>query len=1164
MKWIVVLLVVSLCSVHAAGVSQNVTLSGKELSLKQVILAIRQQTGYVVIRNKADVPGTPTYSLAVRDMPLRDFLDLLVRNQPFRYAIRDKTIFLSPKEPAVTAGLHEGLQQPDRLLSLYAPPIRIRVSDSLGNPLVGATVALRNGRQSGVTDGNGFIILEVKAGEQLLVSFVGYEGRSLILTEALLAPGNLPIVLKPLATRLDEFEVTVNTGYQQLSRERFVGAYSKLDSTAYARRVGTTILDRLEGTVTGLAFNNKGSAPMQIRGLSTLGYTSYNPLIIVDDFPYKGDINTINPNDVESITVLKDAAAASIWGTMAGNGVIVITTKKGRQQPLQVSYSANMILQEKPDLFAIPRMSIADEIDVEQMLFGKGFYTANLNNVTNRPVISPVVELLAKKQAGTITAEEADAAIALLKQQDLRKELDRYVYKEASTQQHYLNASGGNAQLTYQFSAGYNRALPDIRGSKGSEQYTLNSVLAFHPVKNLDVEAGVHLSRSTNKATNIDLINPYPYTQLADAEGNALAVPRLFRMGYADTAGGGRLLDWHYRPLDEIRLADNTVKTRLLRLNLRASYRIFPWLRAELLYQNLEQLGEKRNHYSLESYAARDQINRFTQINGNIVTRIFPLGGILELNNDRQRTDNWRGQLAVNKNWGRDHQLTALLAGEVTESVTGGSNSRLLGFDEKLSSYATGLNYGLLYPTYGNLYGSGRLPDAAGVNDEGMLTRLVAVLGNISYTFRNRYTIYGSARRDGANILGVATNNRWKPLWSVGGSWNISTENFYQLAWMPSLKLKAAYGYMGNVNNSLSGTPTIYFAPSNTAVTGLRYSSGGTASNPNLRWEQVAMMNAGLDMSFLQSRLTVSLDVFRKNSTDVIAPFPVDPTSGRDTYDVNAASLKASGWELALQSRNITGPFEWSSRFGLSYARTVVTNVYNRQLGMSTFLSHGLNAITGNIAFGLYSFRFAGLDPQTGDPQAYLGKAVSKDYYGLILDSIQNQQLHGSSIPLYTGYLGNTFSFKQLSLSFNITYRLKYYYRRPTISYNNLFYAWTGHADFDRRWQQPGDELHTTIPSMTYPADAYRDMVYEFSSAQVGRGDNIRLQDLRLDYTIGKQQFSRLPFSSVQLFVYVNQLNMILWKADSGPYDPDFTGGHANVSSAPVPRIWTGGININF
>jgi TonB-linked SusC/RagA family outer membrane protein len=1170
MKLTVVLLTMALMQVSASGVSQTITYSGKDAPLREVFAAIKKQTAYVFFYNDADMAKAKPVTVAFRNVTLEVALKESLKGQPLEYVVRGNTVFIRAKGSGkIEDGEMGDVVREDVLLFI---DIKGRVVDEEGKPVAGATVTVKGTSKATSTNDNGeFVLTGVSGDAVLVVSGVSIE------TYEVKVGGRTSIEISATTRVIEGKTVVINTGYQKISKERMVGSFSQLDSAAFHRRAGMRIIDRLDGAVTGVLFDKKGNNPIQIRGISTLRLTyspSMAPLVILDNFPYTGDINAINPNDVENVTILKDAAAASIWGSRAGNGVIVITTKKGRyNQPFQISASSNVSLQEKPDLYYYPQMGIADFIEIERLLFNGGQYDAALSDTRRRPVVSPVVEVLAQLRSGNISQEEADAQIASFKTQDIRSDLDRHVYQKALSQQHYINFSGGRDNVTYAFSGGYNYARPNIQGSKGDEQYTINSNTTFRLIDNLEINAGVNFTQGVIKSVNSNFLSglKVPYLQLADAQGNSLALPNTFRMSFLETTGGGQLQDWMYRPLDEIRLVDNTTTSRFARLNLSGRYQVATWLSAELGYQYVNETSNARNYYNQQTYLARNLINLFTNLNETdpSLRNPIPIGGILDLSNSEANSHNLRGQLNFNWNWNGRHILNGIIAGEQSQTEGGvNSNNRLYGYNDFTGSYATLINYATFYPIYNRLTSTRAAIPFGGSLIEGSSSRFVSLLSNVSYTYKGRYTAYASARRDGSNVFGVKTNNKWKPLWSAGIGWDISKENFYAVTWLPSLRLTASYGYSGNVNNNISGVPTIQYSSVVADFSGFTYASAGLAPNPNLRWEQVRMFNTGLDFSVLKNRLSGKIEYFNKRSTDLISAVPFPPSTGVSSFYVNASSLKGHGFDITLNSINTTGALRWETRFSFSHAKMIVTKLYQEnRTRAEEFVGYRSNSAVGKIAYGISSYRWAGLDPATGDPLGYLNGQISKDYNAIFNDLVDNQAFHGSAIPLYNGFLNNSLSWKNFTLSANITYRLDFYFRRPSlaIDYTSLIGSGSGHADFALRWQKAGDELFTSIPSILYPTPPEavgRELFYSNAEVNIARGDNIRLQDVRLSYDWFNRNSKRLLVKSLQFYVYANSLNAILWRKDRSKLDPDFVGG--NTFTPPTPKIWTGGVNITF
>ncbi|MEO6868466.1 MAG: TonB-dependent receptor plug domain-containing protein, partial [Ginsengibacter sp.] len=397
------------------------------------------------------------------------------------------------------------------------------LSASTRTPVEGAVVSLQHSKKSVLSKSDGsFSIVISSPADSIIISHVSFQPQTVVVNTATTA---LLITLHESVTSMND--VVVSTGYQNIPKERATGSFVTVNPEQFNLRVAPDVISKLEGITSGLVFY-KGTAgrppELNIRGQSTL-FSNSQPLIVVDNFPYEGDLNTINPNDVESITVLRDAAAASIWGVRAGNGVIVITTKKGGyNNPLQVSATGSVTIGQRPDLF-YDRNSIspADFIDVETMLFSKGFYKTDLAARDMR-AISPVVDILNLEKSGAITPAEATTRLDALKDIDTRSDLQKYFYRKSISQQYSINMQGGNDKVSYLFSAGCD---DDLAGQVGnsSNRITLHTFDRFRPLKHLEISAGIDyiISRSVADNTLSQLSigrgrTIYPYASLADAQ----------------------------------------------------------------------------------------------------------------------------------------------------------------------------------------------------------------------------------------------------------------------------------------------------------------------------------------------------------------------------------------------------------------------------------------------------------------------------------------------------------------------------------------------------------------------------------------------------------------------------------------------------------------------
>ncbi len=1033
--------------------------------------------------------------------------------------------------------------------------IHIRVQNPSGKVLEGAALRLLKATTLAVTNAAGKASMVIGQTDTLTITHIGYNSK-----REYVDPANkqeLIITMMPTATILEE--VTVNTGYQYVPKERATGSFAQIDNSLFNRSVSTNILDRLESIVPALlvdkrTINNTASlSNMTIRGLSTF-FSGTSPLVVVDNFPYDGNLSNINPNDVESLTILKDAAATSIWGAKAGNGVIVINTKKAAyNQPLRITLNANTTIQQKPNLWYLPQMKTDDFINLEQFLFDKGFYNATLTNMFSRPVVSPVVELLARQRSGVISPADASEAINSLRTIDVRNDFYKHFCALALKNQYSLSLSSGNNTMNYLFSAGYdeNRNNNNLRGNQ-DQRLTLRfaNSIKFTPKLELQTSLTYALQQiQANSPGGYGAINTgsgkstlYPYAQLADVHGNPLSIAKDYRAAYTDTTGAGKLLDWKYRPLAELALTDNQTRMQDVLLNINARYTINSWLNAEIKYQYENANNTNRIHYTPDAYLTRNLVNRFTQINGSTVKRVIPLGGILNNSSGSMIANDIRLQLNLNKDWQGKNKITALAGAEMRQAASKANGYRVYGYNDAILTYAN-MDYTTPYPIYGGLSGNSFIPSSLSFND--YLNRFVSVYANAAYTGNNKYIVSASARKDASNLLGVSTNLKGVPLWSAGLAWVASTEDFYKVKWLPYLKLRCTYGYSGNTDNNRSAYSTISYATFPNYLTNLFYSNIINPPNPSLSWEKITTLNIGIDFHTKERRLSGSIEFYSKNARNLLSPTPVDPSTGFSRLTLNKGEIDGNGIDIELHTLNTRGRLQWTTDLLFSYTNHTVKRYSGNVASASAYVGSGLgfSPLEGKSAYTLFSYQWSGLDAATGDPQGYLNKQVTKDYLGIQRAPIADLVAHGPTLAPYFGALRNTIAWKQLSLSANITYRVGYFFRRNTIHYTNLFNLWAGHTDYAFRWQQVGDELQTNVPSLTYPANYNRDDFYTNSAITVERGDHIRLQDIRLEYGFQNKTFTKHPFQNIQLYMYAANLG-ILWRANKAGLDPDYASGY--------------------
>ncbi|TDO19374.1 SusC/RagA family TonB-linked outer membrane protein [Pedobacter duraquae] len=1061
--------------------------------------------------------------------------------------------------------------------NIFTIDVKGIVYDSSGKRLAGATVSIKGSNKSTQTNEKGeFYLYQVDDKAAIIASFIGFESKEMPVSTMLLT-----FNLAPVTGQLNEVSV-INTGYQNLKNDKVTGSIVQIDNKLLNRSVTTNILDKIQNLVPGVYFQDRDpqldkistlprdrKSGIVIRGLSTLN-ASKEPLIILDNFPYEGEIRNINPNDIESISILKDAAAASIWGARSGNGVIVITTKKGKlNQSLRVDFNANVTVINKPDLKKNQSfLNAKDYIDVEQILFDKGYFDNQLNDKASFPIVSPAVELMSKIKSASTAQEKTQLQNQLynLQSLDIRDDYKKYVYQKAVNQQYSLGLRGGTDNVTYSFSVGRDDNKASLV-KNGYSRTTVNSLNTFKPLKELELTAGINYVQSKSKLNNNyaygsfnSLGAPYnflfPYARFADESGNALPVLQNLRLSYIESTQAKGYLDWNLRPLDEIRFADHSSTINDILLKFGAKYQITSHLNAEVVYQNEKQTIDDQNNRTFDSYYTRDLINRFTAYNqtSGALTYIVPKGSILDLSSSKWNNSNFRGSLSYENTFGK-HTFNAIVGTEIKELETTLFNRTSYGYTEQFGLAVNNLDFSTFYPTSPS--GNSSIPAPNG-STIGYINRGISYYAIGNYDYNQRFTISLSARKDGANLFGATSNDKFKPFLSAGAGWNINNESFYKIDWLPSLRLRSSYGYQGNTYQNSSAYLTAIY--SNDPQTGANYLSVIAAPNPRLQWERVKNINFGIDFSSKRNVISGSFEVYNKQGEQLIQPTTLPAQTGFITYLANTANTKTNGVDLTLQTKNLDRVFKWNTTLLISKVTDKVVKYDVPPNSVS--ISQG-SYIVGRPLNSLFAYKWAGLNPSNGNPRGFLNGKVSEDYSSIINNyNPDSLVFKGSATPTLYGAIRNDFSYGGFTLSVNVVYRLGYVFRRSSTSLNYTGIIQNGqHMDYANRWQKTGDESFTSVPSIVYPSNSNRDAFYQLSEALIESGNHIKLQDVNLSYQFPAMFAKKLKIRDVKIFSYANNLGL-LWTQNKAGIDPSSSA--SGVTSYPNPFSISFGVNANF
>lgn len=1030
------------------------------------------------------------------------------------------------------------------------------------SPVAGASVKWKASGVMTATGENGRYTLSFTGIDTLLVSALGYRDEKIYVRSA----DTFDVEMTPSSSLIDGIEI--NTGYYRISPERASGSFSLIGNEDLNRNPSPNLIQRLEGLSPGLQFvNSNGTSKedIRVRGLSTIE-SDASPLVILDNFPYEGDIDNLDPNDIESVSVLKDAAASSIWGARAGNGVIVITTKKGKRDGrVTVSFNQVQSWAEKPD-FTYGRSYLPSPIimDIE-----KSRYETNGYNFEDGLAVPLYVDFLKMAEEGQISPDQLQMYEDRFGSTDVRQQAGKYLYTGERNGQYNLSLSGGTDRYGFHTSVGYmDRQQQEI--GNGNRRMNVTFRNEFRPIESIQLEAGIAYVEQRGRNNGIGLNDLQlttsfpvsPYYSLMEEDGPS-GIVRDVRYSYAMRAEEEGLLDWVYRPLADRGLSDNRSWSKEVRLNTGASVDIWHGLSFRADYQLTRGNSGSETHHFKDSYYARDLVNRFTQANG---TQIIPYNGILQVGNPGQMESHYgRAQLQYSSPFGTAHHLSALGGAEIRHAQSRTlPGSVLYNYHDEYRTGSNQYNFDQLYPTMPNGQSSRRIP--AGSTMHAVATnRDISYFGNVGYTYMDRYIFNGSVRWDGSNLFGVKANQKGVPLWSTGISWDISKEPFYHFGnVLPYLRLRSTVGTAGNVNRSITHYPTIRYSNSNSFV-GLTNATLLSIGNPSLRWEKVNTYNLGVDFGTAGNVIRGSVEYYRKAGSDLIGDDYMDPTTGiTGDYKINYADITSKGIDILLSVDRRWKKLGWSSTVNYSFVGNRIENYRTKD---NLELYHYFNEIAppekGNSKDIVYAIPWHGLDPGTGHPVVYMDGEQTDDYNEYYLRYLTRDMLTdvGVSVPTSYGSWRNTFRMGSMEVSAMLLWKSGSVFRRtsmgPIDEYSNIY-----HIDYLDRWKSPGDEKHTNVPAGA-PMDemtryAASGSIYRQSEALIERGDHIRLRDVTLAYMAPAELAQKIGARSFSVRLHVNNIG-ILWKKNRAGIDPD-----AVNSWYTAPRSYSLSLNVIF
>ena len=1153
--------------------------------LTRALNEVRRLYGTQFVFEQRLLAGKSTTVPVVRGKSVEDLLKALLYPNGLLFLYVDKNHYtIVAKDARADADAPAGSpgQAATRALSGY-------VQDDKGEALPGATVmAGTSGRVGAATSADGrFSLAAVPATALVLtVSSVGYETQTVPLTSS----PTYAITLKSQATGLGEVQV-VSNGYSELPRERATGAFGVITAEQLQEIPTPNILQRLEAQTAGVQLdiqssdntflyqnsqinpraNNVGTNDygLAVRGRTTLSTNpgDTKPLIVLDGLPTDFDLRTLNPDDIAQITVLKDAAAASIWGARAANGVIVIQTKKGRfNRAPTINFSTSFTQFSAPRVDKLRLLDAGQLINYEQELVDRSLLTdpglppSNPNAYYFPRNVSEAQEWLFRAQRGTATVAQRDSALAALSARGRTgyDQLKQYLLRPAQSQQYDLSLSGGGESNTYFVSASYAKEKANAIGNDGS-RLTLSANQEYKLFRRLTLTANLKGSFFTQRQNGLGLAplnfsaaELLPYNQLVDASGQSVNYAYAFYQPKLDQLQSQGYLPWTYNYLTENSLADNTIRENNFWGTIGLSAPIYGGLSASVLYAQERTYGENPIYYAPGSYYARDLINSATSLSATTGRLVYgvPTGGIYNRTTTGRSNYTLRGQLTLDRTFGTQHQVNAVGGAEIREINQSNSGQIFYGYNDQ-TQFSQPVNYVTPYTT---VTGNSLVLSNASNQVTDRQYRYLSYFANASYTLRERYTASGSVRYDDYNNFGLDQRYRATPLYSGGLAWTLSRESWLRSAsaWLSNLRLRATFGTNGNIPAGATPYTSISLLPSD-PLTQQGYAQINSPANPTLRWERTATTNVGLDFGLWDNRFSGALEVYYKRSTDLFVSYPTNPTYGFTTLSRNAANLNGQGVDLTLTGSAIRSTnWDWTLNGVVSYN---TNKVVDYQIDNTTIaLTNGGTGspLNNRPTDYLLAFRSAGLDAN--------GRTLVRDRneglvpYNQALTTLEDLAYVGRTTPAFTGGLNQTVRYKALSLYVQTVFKLDYVFLPPTFAPTNVARGLDLNADIDRRWRQAGDEATTSVPGVlgSTGSSYFR---YANGENRVQRGDHVRLREVSLRYAVPSRLLrlgSETPFIKT-LSVSASARNLgILWRRNTLGIDPDFLSTSTRPALPPA------------
>ncbi len=1062
--------------------------------------------------------------------------------------------------------------------------VKGKITDEDNLPVIGASVLNTTTNKYTTSDTDGNYEIKASEGDELSFSSVG-----MVTVTAKVGKSNV-IDIRMQADAINDYhlEGIVVTGYQDIQKEKVTGAISTISSKKIEERYSPNILNNLEGRVAGLTtYGGKTT----IRGTSSL-YAETSPLLVVDGLPIEGKIDDLNPYDIESINILKDAAATAIYGARASNGIIVITTKNAKKEgKIDIDFSSNITIWEKAnvDYASNFKMNAAQQVKVESDYYEYYYFNNNgeiadpigsteTTLITGRAALSPIQMAYYNLATGKISRSDLEATLAGLSKNNYAKEYADLIYRRQLLQQYNLSLRSRSNKFQSNLTLNYKH---DNSGIINAENSALN--ISYKGV--YDIAKWLTASFSINgiygkvKEAGYDYNSGHRNIWSRAAYDTMYKEDGSLKKFYPGTSGYEEWWEnpdnseglYHMGTIYRDEFYNNTVETRRQHIRYHGDllFKIIDGLTANAQFIYEDDRTNEDWHANEKSSVARQIRNAYTikDANGNVTYLTPRTGGMLRSTSINGAYYTTRGQVNYSNTFNK-HSIAAIAGIEFRQTKSNGRKSLVLGYDEQLQNSATHtvdfaalskMDYSPWYMQGNYLAGQyifrPYFEDGMGIIVE-QLHRYASGYANLTYTYDDKYNVFGSFRKDYADVYGLNSKFRGKPLWSVGAAWNINNEDFMQdVEWVNYLKLRVSYGITGNIYQGA----TSYMTATSTGLnqyTNQPYGEIASPANPNLKWEQSRTTDIGIDFGIMENRFRGSIDWYNKDIKDVFSNKSIDPTTGFASMFMNTASLYNRGIELQLTAdwfrESSKNNFGWSTSITYSHNKNKVTSVENPAARAYELTSNPYKV--GYPSSAIWSYRFAGISDQPGEEGQTL-------WYGdndVVKHSVQSGSIDileysGQKDPVTVMGMDNRFSYKGFSLSILMAYygghKMRALIQEETMGMTTQAIP----SYFVNAWTP---EKPTNVPGIGRYSSTSKGPESYNSNISVHDADFLKIRNIVIGYELPEKWVNKAGLNRASLRFQIDNPKALWVKNDIG-VDPE-TLGLRNPSS------FIFGININL